>query len=57
MLCFEKMSLSGQMITSRCNLLQFKNDFGKARHQRLLLKLKAYGIGNGTMNWVEQMAY
>ena len=23
-------------------------------HQRLLLKLKAYGIGNGMINWIEK---
>ena len=28
-------------------------DIVKVPHQRLLLKLKAHGIGNGMINWIE----
>ena len=31
--------------------LDLKNAFDKVPHQRLLLKLKAHGIGNGMINW------
>ena len=34
-----------------------KKAFDKVPHQRLLLKLKAHGIGNGMINWTERMAY
>ena len=34
--------------------LDFKKAFDKVPHQRLLLKLKAYGIGNGMINWIEK---
>ena len=34
--------------------LGFKKAFDKVPHQRLLLKLKAHGIGNGMMNWIEK---
>ena len=34
-----------------------KKAFDKAPSQRLLLKLKAHGIGNGMINWIEKMAY
>ena len=33
--------------------LHFKKAFDKVPHQRLLLKLKAHGIGNGMIKWVE----
>ena len=33
--------------------LDFKKAFDKVSHQRLLLKLKAHGIGNGMINWIE----
>ena len=39
-------------ITSRYNLCRFKA-FDKVPHQRLLLKLKAHGIENGMINWIE----
>ena len=32
--------------------LDFLNAFDKVPHQRLLLKLKAHGIGNGTEKWL-----
>ena len=32
--------------------VDFKKDFGKVLHQRLLLKLKAHGIGNGMTIWI-----
>ena len=32
----------------------FKKAFNKVPHQRLLLKLKAHGIGNGMFNWIEK---
>ena len=35
----------------------FKKAFDKVPHQRLLLKLKAHGIGNVMINWIEKMAY
>ena len=34
--------------------LDFKAAFDKVPHQRLLLKLKGHGIGNGMINWVEK---
>ena len=34
--------------------LDFKKTFDKVPHQRLLLKLKAHGIGNGMINWIEK---
>ena len=33
--------------------LDFQKAFDKVPHQRLLLKLKAHGIGNGMINWIE----
>ena len=34
--------------------LDFQKAFDKVPHQRLLLKLKAHGIGNGIIHWIEQ---
>ena len=34
--------------------LDFFKAFDKVPHQRLLLKLKAHGIGNGMINWIEK---
>ena len=34
--------------------LDFQKAFDKVPHQRLLLKLKAHGIRDGIINWVEQ---
>ena len=34
--------------------LDFKKAFDKMPHQRLLLKLKAHGIGNSMINWIEK---
>ena len=34
--------------------LDFKKAFDKVPHQKLLLKLKAHGIGNGMINWIEK---
>ena len=34
--------------------LDFQKAFDKVSHQRLLLKLKAHGIGNGVINWIEK---
>ena len=34
--------------------LELKKAFDKVPHQRLLLKLKAHGIGNGMINWIEK---
>ena len=34
--------------------LDFQKALDKVLHQRLLLKLKAHGIGDGTINWIEQ---
>ena len=34
--------------------LYFQKAFDKVPHQRLLLKLKARGIGDGTIDWIEQ---
>ena len=33
--------------------LDFQKAFDKVPHQRLLLKLKAHGIGNDVINWIE----
>ena len=32
--------------------LDFQKAFNKVSHQRLLLKLKAHGIGNDVINWI-----
>ena len=34
--------------------LDFQKAFDKVPHQRLLLKLKAHGIGNDIINWIEK---
>ena len=34
--------------------LDFQKAFDKVPHQRLLLKLKAHGIGDSITDWVEQ---
>ena len=34
--------------------LDFQKAFDKVPHQRLLLKLKAHGIGDGIIDWTEQ---
>ena len=34
--------------------LIFSERFDKVPHQRLLHKLKAHGIGDGIINWIEQ---
>ena len=34
--------------------LDFQKTFDKVPHQRLLLKLKAHGIGGGIIDWIEQ---
>ena len=34
--------------------LDFQKAFNKAPHQRLLLKLKAHGIRDGLIDWIEQ---
>ena len=34
--------------------LDFQKAFDKVPHQRLLLKLKAHGIGDGIIHWIEQ---
>ena len=39
---------------SELNYPAFHNAFDKVPHQRLLLKLKAHGIGNDVINWIEK---
>ena len=34
--------------------LDFQKAFEKVLHQRLVLKLKAHGIGDGIIDWIEQ---
>ena len=34
--------------------LDFRKAFDKVPHQRLLLKSKAHGIGDGIIDWIEQ---
>ena len=34
--------------------LDFQKVLDKVPHQRLLLKIKAYGIGNDVINWIEK---
>ena len=34
--------------------LDFQKAFDKVPHQRLLLKLKAHGIGSDVINWIEK---
>ena len=36
------------------NYLDFQKAFYKVPHQRLLLKLKAHGMGDGLIDWIEQ---
>ena len=33
--------------------LDFQKAFDKVPHQRLLIKLKAYGIGESMINWIQ----
>ena len=35
--------------------LDFQTAFDKVPHQRLLLKLKAHGLGNDVINWIEKL--
>ena len=41
-------------LASRYYLLRFSESFDKVPHQRLLLKLKAHGIGDSITDWIEQ---
>ena len=41
-------------VTSGCCIFRFQKAFDKVPHQRLLLKLKAHGIGNDVINWIEK---
>ena len=34
--------------------LDFQKAFDKVLHQKVLLKLKAHGIGNAVINWIEK---
>ena len=34
--------------------LDFQKAFDKVPHQRVLFKLKAHGIGNDAINWIEK---
>ena len=34
--------------------LDFQKAFNKVQNQRVLLKLKAHGIGNVVINWIEE---
>ena len=34
--------------------LDFQNTFDNMPHQRLLLKLKVHGIGDGIIDWIEK---
>ena len=49
---FWKKSLSGS--TVHIIYLYFQKGFDKVPHQRLLLKLKAHGIGDGLIDWKVQ---
>ena len=40
-----------RVIASRYYLFRFSESFDKVPHQRLLLKLKARGIGDGITTW------
>ena len=40
---------------SPVDILRLKKTFDRVPHQRLLLKLKAHGIGNGMINWIEKL--
>ena len=35
--------------------LDFQKAFDKVPHQRLIFKLKAHGMGNSMINWIEQL--
>ena len=50
----EDVKVGKQGITSRYNLLIYKKAFDKIPYQKLLLKLKAHGIGNDMINWIEK---
>ena len=41
-------------IASRYYLLRFQKAFDKVPHQRLLLKLKAHGIGDSITAWLDR---
>ena len=41
-------------IASTYYLFRFSETFDNVPHQRLLLKLKARGIGDGIIDWIEQ---
>ena len=34
--------------------LDFQKAFVKVPHQRLILNIKSHGMGNSTINWIEQ---
>ena len=41
-------------IAIRYYLFRFQRVFEKVPHQRLLVQLKAHGIGDGIIDWIEQ---
>ena len=51
-ICFDIIQVKFNIIKVTCcaHILAFD----KVPHQRLLLKLKAHGIGNGMINWIEK---
>ena len=52
MLCFWKWIEEGSPVD--IIYLDFQKAFDKVPHQRVLLKLKAHGIGDGIIDWIEQ---
>ena len=55
MLCFlEEITKIDERSPVDIIYLDFQKAFDKVPHQRLLLKLKAHGIGDGIIDWIEQ---
>ena len=54
MLCFLEEITKWIHVGSPVIYLDFQKAFDKVSHQRLLLKLKAHGIGDSITDWIEQ---
>ena len=54
MSCIWKKSVSWIDEGSAVDIVYFQKAFDKVPHQRLLLKLKACGIGDGIIDWIKK---
>ena len=54
MLCFLEDVTKWVDEGSPVDIIDFKKAFDKVPHQRLLLKVKAHGLGNFIINWIEK---